>query len=109
MQVNSNRLEILIDQTGLTQADVARLIGRSKACISLVIKNGRASRQTVEDLCKVLRVTPDVLMPTPEDKTPEETTVTMAAIHRLNRRIDGLEETLQEILTKVTALEEAWK
>lgn len=109
MLINNERLETLIEETGLTQAEVARLINRSTGCISMVLKNGRASKQTVEDLCKVLRITPDVLAPSPEAKPPEETTVNMAAIHRLHRRLDGMETILQDILSKVSALEEAWK
>ena len=108
MVVNGERVRKLIEEAGLTQKDVSRLIGKSNACVCNVIQNGRASKSTVTDLCKVLRVTQDVLTDIPEGPKEEPQTV-MAAIHRLYRRIDDLEQKMTDMMETLNILKEAWE
>lgn len=109
MTINAERLRKLIDQTGLTDKEVAKLIGKSHSCISVILKNGSTSAKTLGDLCKVLRVTPDVLTALPEEKPKEDTQTVMASIHLLHKKIDGLDTKLTELIDALAALKNVWE
>lgn len=109
MVINSKRLEKLIEEPGLTQKEVSTLIGRSPGCVSVIIHNGRTSKQTVGDLCKVLRVTPDVLTDIPDEKPKEDTQSIMSSIHMLHRKMGDLERQMSEMTEALTELKGVWE
>jgi transcriptional regulator with XRE-family HTH domain len=60
------------ESTGMTQSELARLVGMTRASISN-IESGRQRLQihTLYDVARVLKVRPEALLPTYADSKPE--------------------------------------
>lgn len=103
MRINSERVKTLIRQTGMTQQEVSRMLGKSKSFIGASVSSGAMSQKTLTQLCPILRTTPDVLT-TFEEKKEDSL---MPAIHLLFKKLDDVERKLDELLKAAEERKEA--
>lgn len=68
--INTGRIRKMIDELGLTLAEMDRALGLGKNAISKDLYRGLMAEETLKGLALYLRVTPDVLT-APEEEKPE--------------------------------------
>ena len=94
MRINAKRTKELIKQTGMTQQEISVMLGKSKSFMGCALSTEQISKTTLNQLCLILRVTPDVLTSREEQK--EESV--MPAIHLIFKRLDEIERKMDRII-----------
>jgi len=109
MEINADVIKLLITSKKLKQISIARQIGINPKSLSLILRTGKASMETITKLARVLQVQPEeIMLPPTEYSEAVKQAVQLVAENPPAYFTKEFMEALEKMLeTKITPLVKA--